>query len=344
MFGLMKHIGRCEGRPIAGASTFYLVVLLLSPRSTDAQHTIPILSPFKEPDSRFIALGSAGVALVDDANATYWNPAGLASVDGFEVATSRIPIHSGADNGVFAYPVSVAMSQGHLGTFAANVKYIPWGKPQCREDSPECMNEPNDLSIAGSYALGIGKRLALGTTVSFVRLVRWTQDPEADTGTTFGVDVGAQCRAGTFRVLDTPTVVSVGFALTNVGPTIDLQLYDHAPPTSLRLGVALKMRLDDVRSLIVVSDVQDRLFHDYPSSPRRPGPLGIGAEYQFNKIVAFRGGATTARDYYDDQPDFTLGLGLTFWTTRIDISWIPEFFTEGLIWGRMLRASAVVGV
>ncbi|MGA7306399.1 MAG: PorV/PorQ family protein [Rhodothermales bacterium] len=344
MLRLTKHTGRCARRPIAGASIFALVVLLLSPRPAGAQYTIPITSPFIEPDSRFVALGSAGVALVDDANATFWNPAGLASLDGFEVATSRIAILPEAVDGVFTYPVSVAMSQGHLGTFAANVRYVPWGKPECREESPACMNEPYDLSIGGSYGRAVAKGLALGTTVSIVRLVRWTQDPEADTGTTFGVDVGAQYRAGTFRVFNTPAVVSVGFALTNVGPRIELQRFDHSLPTCLRLGVALKMRFDSVRSLTILSDAQERLFHDYPNLPGRQGPIGIGAEYQFNRTFAFRGGVTTARDLYDDNAEFTLGLGLNLLTARLDISWVPEFFTQAIVWERALRVSAVVGV
>ena len=42
-----------------------------------------------EPDSRAAGMGNAGVALADNANAIFWNPAGLADQEGTEAALPR---------------------------------------------------------------------------------------------------------------------------------------------------------------------------------------------------------------------------------------------------------------
>ena len=86
-----------------------------------------------EPDSRSAGMGNAGVALADNANAIFWNPAGLADQRGMEIGITHSNWLPEFNAGLYyEYLVAKQHFQG-WGTFGGHLTYLYLGEHEHRD-------------------------------------------------------------------------------------------------------------------------------------------------------------------------------------------------------------------
>ena len=257
-------------------------------------------------DARQAAIGGAFGALGGgDANAVFGNPAGLAYVEGVDVAFNRSEWV--ADIGHSS--VSVAKDVGTLGVVGLSVASLNYG------DMAETINSPiqgegrteavvtgntfgaSDLAAGVSYARQITDRLAIGGSARYIR------EQIADVSmSNWSLDVGTNFYTG-FRSL------RLAFAARNFGPDsrfldyseeLQSEAVDVRMPVEFRFGTAMDFfeGSDNVLTLSTTA---------YQPNDGRP-KVDAGAEYVYADLLALRGGY---RFNYDEQ-NFTFGAGLNY--------------------------------
>ena len=154
---------------------------------------------------RGLAMGGAYTALADDANAIYWNPAGLARLEKREVTASHAELANSTRLDFLAYAHPTAQ-----GTFAADGTYLS----QSALEGRDALGHPTGNFQASDAEIGFGygrktDLVDLGASVKFVQSHIGPAQAQ-----TFALDAGA--RRG-FDGLG-PGRLLVGAALRNAGP------------------------------------------------------------------------------------------------------------------------------
>lgn len=178
---------------------------------------------------RVIAMGQAFVAVADDANAIYWNPAGLRQLGG---------THLMASYDVFIDTVRYQYFAGgtKLGNDAAigvGAKLVSTGTEPATDvngaDIPGQTVGENymDIDLAGAYKLSY--YFDVGLTVKYV-----SESLAGTTATTFAADLGV--------LYKTPIPhLKAGLDIQNIGPGIKFVSIADPLPLNVKLGVAYKM-------------------------------------------------------------------------------------------------------
>jgi len=311
-----------------------------------------------EPDSRASGMGMAGVALADDANAVFWNPAGLAGQTGAEVTFTHAPWlpELGADL-YFEYLAGKYAIPG-VGVAAAHVTFLNLGEQQ-RVDE-----QGTDLGTFRSYDLAIGvamgrrvlPRLDAGLGLRFI--YSNLAGGVVDAASTVVGDVGVVYRPPMFSNIQ-PTL---GLTLANLGTSIQYgsEGQQNAIPTYIRLGGALSTRFDDFNRLTWSLDLK-RLLVDEDSTgkpaPFIPGiftswggrtvdptpletpcsdavndcenvgvlrqfTIGTGVEYWYNDLLALRTGYFYEDPLNGNRQFLTFGAGFRYSLVGVDLSYI----------------------
>lgn len=239
--------------------------------------------------ARALGMGGAFVAVVDDANAVYYNPAGLALIEGRSV-TSLYSNMMGAGSyfgaGYAQKNVGAAVF-GLMSTVPGTDQYgNPIGDVDYREGT-----------LAGGYARAFGP-VALGGALKL-----YSQEATVNRG--FGVtgDIGA------LITLPSLAGVRVGAVARNMLGTVKFESghQDNFDPSYV-LGLSVK----PLKGLILAAD------YDVTHSTGR-----VGAEYRIVDAFAARAGATMNAD---KQYGFTAGAGFAYESFRIDYAY--QFHAE----------------
>ncbi len=206
-----------------------------------------------EPDSRGAGMGNTGVAMADNASATFWNPAGLAFQDGTQLSVTHANWLPNFNANLFYDFVAGKTTIDGIGTIAGTITYFNLGE-QTRTD--ETGNELGtfrsyEMAATASYGVKLTETFALGTGLRFIysRLVPKGVDvggQTAQNGTSVALDIGGLYRSKPMELFGKRSIISAGFNLSNLGPGI--QYTDDAQadalPTVLRAGWAYEMALD----------------------------------------------------------------------------------------------------
>ncbi|MEM1270600.1 MAG: PorV/PorQ family protein, partial [Bacteroidota bacterium] len=119
--------------------------------------------------ARAISMGSAFVAEASDLSAVYWNPAGLASLQGGAVQVSHTEYLAGIDYEVAAFGTSL----GRNGALGASVIFLDSGDMEVRTvDAPDGTGEQfgvQNVALQLSYARALTDRFSLGVTGKYIR-------------------------------------------------------------------------------------------------------------------------------------------------------------------------------
>lgn len=278
-----------------------------------------------EPDSRFAGMGNAGVALADNANAIFWNPAGLGFQEGTELSLTHSNWLPEFNAGLFYEYLVVKHHVPGWGTFGAHVTYLFLGEHEGRDaqNNPTGEFRSYDLAVGGSYATKLSDQLSVGTSL---RLIYSNLAPnqqvgaqETKAGVSAGFDLAALYKTRPFSLGNIGTTFSAGFNLANMGPAIQ---YSDSPqkdpiPTTLRFGYGLTFEFDEYNKLSVVNDFSKMLINvssDSTGTSADPwyeaifsawGPIEVRTnalnedEAQFETLNAFE--------------QLTIGSGLEYW-------------------------------
>ena len=291
-----------------------------------------------EPSARAAGMGNAYVAIADDANATYYNPAALASLDVRSVSTTFYKPVPRLASDIFSSFGAYTHQFSGIGNLGFSLIYTSLGT-QFRTDA-----QGQDLGTFTSFGMALGvsygtnlfKNLALGITVKFIHenLTNTGAGIEQGkgAGTSFAGDLGLM-----WKPYDRLTVATV---LRNVGPNMTFIDADQSDPLpqNLTLGMAYKVIKNDSYSLMLTTDVYkplaDEGFFSFVTGWSDSAPdeefedidYHIGAEWWYSlsedSAFALRSGYSYDHDGKRKLPTF--GLGLKYNWANFDISYFVD--------------------
>jgi hypothetical protein len=289
------------------------VMLALIARTSGAVETASFLNVGV--GARGLAMGGAYTALADDANAIYWNPAGLAQVVDHEFQVSDAELTQSTREDFFSYAQTAS-----FGTFAAAATYFDDGTLDGRDAQghPTGSFSAADAAAAGAFARKTDL-VDLGGSVKFIQ-----SHIGSAQATTFAVDLGARRQFGN---------VVVGAALRNAGPGMKFDSETDDLPMRLALGAAYKLAGGHA------------LTAELTNAPRAGGTdVGFGGEYRALKDIYLRAGYTTQSAItggtgFNAIDGLTLGVGFRSSRWTIDYAAVPmgelgstQRFTLGARW------------
>jgi len=268
--------------------------------------------------ARADALGSAFISITDDADAIFWNAAGLGKLDGFQINFHHQQwIADMAQNAV-----TVGYNLGRIGTIGASFFAMDYGDFHGTRRSitdPEGYTETGVFSpTAMVVGLGYGNRLTerfywgahLRYAYQDLGESAIAQDPD-DIDAGFFMKDNSQ---GTF-VFDFGTIYYTGFrdlriamSLRNFGDDVTFEEEPFALPLSFTVGVAMDiLQLANVFGMMEENNTHKMTFAIEGVTARDfTERVHFGVEYSLQDIVFLRGGYKVN---YDEE-GVALGVGV----------------------------------
>ena len=274
------------------------------------------------PDARTAALGGAHAGIYGDVSSLYWNPAGIAAINGVGITFTTVNLFAGISYNF----MGVTFPLGSGSTLGIQSTYLNSG-----EMEETTLAEPEGTGRTfntASYAVGISyarymtDHLMTGITVKYIREDIWLTKAQS-----FAFDLGTVLETGVMGM-------RLGMSLTNLGPNMslsgdnlgvnttrgrilipaDVATESWAIPVSFRVGLALDLLgpespfgVSETNTLTMLAD-----FNDNADTFSRGN---FGLEYNWNQLISLRGG------YYlnYDEVNLSYGAGLKYGGNAYDI-------------------------
>lgn len=228
-----------------------------------------------DPAARPIGLGGAFSAVVDDSNAVFYNPAGLARQKKNEISGTYLSYFQSINYGSLAVvrPLSI-------GSIGLGINYLGVTDIQKRGlidlDDPDGTVSPgtfgaSDAAVTISFARqnavpSLLENLDLGVNVRFIYSVI---DDESAFSTM--LDLGSYYPVN--------EKFAIALTLQNIGTNVKFKDESDPLPLNLKVGAAYK----PIRNLLIASDINeyviDQVFY-----------VSLGAEYWIMDVIAIRAG------------------------------------------------------
>lgn len=274
-----------------------------------------------EPDSRAAGMGNTGVALAKDANAIFWNPAGLAFQESAKVGITHSNWLPAFDAGLFYEYLSGTYHVDGVGTFGGHVTFLNLGEIELRNSDGISQGTANSFQLAfgASYGYQVSERLGLGTSL---RGVYSKLAPEDQDGTASSVagDLSFLYRTAPFNLGGTKTTFSTGANLANMGKRMQFRNAKEPLPMNLRLGYAFTFEFDDYNSLTIANDFNKSLVNLEEKTVQRGDSTATAFEADpfYEAVFTSWGPARGAVDEGDTATlsvieQFTVGTGVEYW-------------------------------
>jgi hypothetical protein len=267
------------------------------------------------------ALGSAGTAMVTGATASYWNPAGLASMDGVTLAFSSSDMYG--DLGITHTFASAGIPFAGGGAAVSYIRLDSGDIPRTLETDPggDDIAAGEFFTFAGT-AIGVhyGRRLTDRLQVGFSgRII--SEGIDRASASWWGLDFGTVFNTGLYGL-------TLGAALANIGSSgrfegtliqervtareafavnlpVRFNTLSYQLPTTFRFaimsnlvgGADALLSATGNHSLKAALDMNDAVDTDLQSS--------VGIEYSFRNFVFLRGGKKFVNEASDDFRSFS---------------------------------------
>jgi hypothetical protein len=251
---------------------------------------------------RALTLGKAYTALADDAEATYWNPAGLAQIERFDFSFMYAEPFKSEFSGI-DYQFIALGGKTSIGSIGVSFLYHSVDS-LLLTDSTGIRGTFGDKEymLGISYAGKIADNISLGGTLKIIN-----QDIQAYDDTGYGLDVGILGRFDKFRL---------GAVIMNaVEPELKLRQTDEQIPTRIRVGAATDL-YDWVTLSADIDSAADEDVHYHAGTEFK----WIGQRLEGHYGMAVRSG------YSSDNEE--LSLGLAIFTSSVSFDYGIGFHPE----------------
>lgn len=290
------------------------------------------------PSARAAGMGDAYVAIADDADATFFNPAALANDDQRSLSTTFYKPVPSLANDIFTSFGGYTQPFGGVGNFGLSLIYTSLGTQFRTDEQGQDLGTFTSFGVAFgvSYGAYITKSISLGITTKLIHQNLAGQGAGAEqgsgTGTSFGADVGFLWTPG--------DRFSLGWALRNVGPNmtfIDADQSDPLPQT-FTLGFGWEFLKRDNYTFLFATDVYKPLsdegigsfitgWNDGSGSEEfKDIDYHVGAEwaYMLSEITSFAVRAGYTYDHDGNRKSPTFGFGLKYDWATFDLSYFAN--------------------
>ena len=250
------------------------------------------------------------------ADAAFWNPAGLATMETNEFALQSATLVAGRSNVLGAY----FPSRG-IGVLGGAFYLVDYGDEPRTDLEGNTIGRiaPRNFEFLASYATVLSGSIVFGINY---KLVQFRVDCSGDCtnfptgqGTTHAIDLGGQFRVGPGGPL------RVGVALRNIGFKLQVQNKPQADPLPARLAVGAQYHVllptrdgapsNERFDLQVAADVDSPWRHQGQSELR----LGVDVGYQ--RLVRVRAGYAFVQDGLSGP---SVGLGVESGSIGVDLA------------------------
>jgi len=290
--------------------------------------TITTAVPFLlvTPDSRAGAMGEAGVAIADDANAIHWNASGLAYVEKkIGVAMSYSPwLRSLGIPDINLVYLSGFYNIGEKGgVIGSSLRYFSLGEIDFTDiqGQPVGSDKPNEFALDVAYARKVSDVLSAAVTLRYIhsRLAS-NANISGDLKPVNSVagDVSLLYRKD-FTINNTsgglPTTFSSGINISNIGPKVsytDVSGDRDFIPVNLRIGYAFKFQFDEFNSLTFTNDFNKLLVPSVDSLGQGGGRSDLPLlEGMFTSFGDADGG------FSEELSEINIAVGLEYWYREV---------------------------
>lgn len=261
------------------------------------------------------AMGSAFVAVSDDQSAFYWNPAGLAKIDGIGIMFNHI---NWLADVAYNY-LAATYNLGGMGTVGFSFLSSSYGDMKVTTvDAPEGTGQifsASDIAFSIGYALNLTDNFAIGFNPKIIYQSIWEASAVG-----FAMDLGVQYKTPFDGIM-------LGMSISNFGTKMQMQgnttLVTYDPdlsssgnngkiaanlstdywsmPLLFRVGLAYTPISSENNKFTIAVDAL------HPSDNYES--VNIGGEYVFHDLLALRGGYKSLF-LQSSEESFTLGIGL----------------------------------
>jgi len=255
--------------------------------------------------ARASGMGEAFTAVSDDASAIYWNPAGMAAVDGLELNVT----HNEWLMDIRFEQASVVteMFGGAAGLSFTGVYYGTLDRyGETPTLTPDGTFSPYDLALSAGYARDILPNLAVGAAF---KVIYEKIDFESATG--YAIDLGVSHKS----MIEGLTLAA---SLLNLGPEAKFVEEKFYPPLQLRIGAAYLIERPILRGGVRIA--ADAVFPNDNDLK-----VHTGLEYRYERLLFLRVGYKSG---YDVQ-GATMGAGIVYKSLRFDYAWMPIDYDLG---------------
>jgi tetratricopeptide (TPR) repeat protein len=251
--------------------------------------------------ARALGMGSAFCAVADDADAVYWNPAGLAFLSKPEITGLHINLWEDTlyDSLNYAHPIN------GIGTFGVGVIRLSTDEIEKRESPLDAATTFSDTQTA--FFLTYGKNI-YKTVFGGINLKAINQkiDNYSDSG--WGMDIGL--------LWNVNANFSTGINLQNaLAPTLKLKIVEEKYPLNAKVGVAYHLF-----NVLPRHNNKITLAIDVDKTEGFTTKQHYGLEYWIENRFALRGG------YRED--NLTGGLGVRYRNFQCDYAFAPHELGE----------------
>ncbi|MDD5687362.1 MAG: PorV/PorQ family protein [Elusimicrobia bacterium] len=251
-------------------------------------------------------MGGAQVAVAEDVNSVYWNPAGLGSVSATELSFMHLSYFEGIS---YEY-LAIGHPINESSTIGLQIMYLNYGSmDKTLENSAGGYDavgsvgsfEAKDIGGAISYGKQVDETINVGGSLKMV-----SQKIDTNSASGFGLDLGVE-------YVPVKGGLQLGLAVQNLGGKVD----SNSLPGNIKAGLGKKLSaFEGENNLTMAADVNYEL--DTATTKEN-----IGLELMVAEMVAIRAGYKIG---YDEE-SYTLGGGFKMSgassTFNIDYAFVP---------------------
>lgn len=320
------------------------------------------------PDSRAGGIGESGGGLADNGAAIFWNPAGLAFLNGAEVSITHSNWLPQFNLDLFYdYLTYRQYFEEVNGTVSASITYMNFGefiRTNSSGPTPIETFTSFDAALTLGYATKVSNDWGLGFNFRLIHSKLSDKSTEHETGsgvaTSVSFDVAAMWRPEHLElpfIGDMGNKVSIGANLSNLGPKIYYIDQEQADPipTNFRLGMAFKLYEDEYNSFTYTLDFSKLLVDRSADSTKdrksfyesvftawgdesfsnelRDIVTSMGVEYWYGVpeefMFAFRAGFFYEDPSYGNRKFATFGAGIKYDLYAFDFSYLTTTLVGG---------------
>lgn len=325
---------------------YFLIIILSNPAFSQFAINVSKVgttsAPFLEigVGSRAIGMGSAFVAVADDATALYWNVAGISRLTRNEM----IFIHSEWIADINYNFVGGAFPLGGFGTIGISITSLSTDEMKVRTvNEPEGTGERfsvGDIAMGIAYARNLTHRFSIGFNVKYIQQRIWHMNATGfaiDIGTLFttqfaGMKIGMSISnfGSKMQMFGKDTFVNYDLAPTQEGSNdripANLKTDKFPLPLLFRVGLAMDVFKSGSNHLTVAIDAS------HPNDNTEY--VNLGMEYTINNWLFLRSGYKNLF-MLDSEEGLTLGAGLNYKINRAVLMKIDYSYQD---FGRLINA------